>query len=69
MPRPGQRIAQQAQRAGLQSGRAMGRAVRGGAGLAGELIVQLDDGWYRLGFDENGLETKTPYEMNIEREV
>jgi len=37
--------------------------------MADELIVQRDDGWYRVTCGEDGLECETPYEMNIEREV
>lgn len=65
----GQRSAQQAQRAGTQSARAMGRAARSRGSMADELIVQRDDGWYRVTCGEDGLECETPYEMNIEREV
>lgn len=69
MPIAGQRSAQRAQRAGTQSARAMGRAARAGGGMSDALIVQHDDGWYRIACDEAGRECETPYEMNIEREV
>jgi len=66
----GQRAAQQAQRAGTQSSRALGRAARGAGRAVDELIVQLDDGWYRLTEDpKTGQPIKEPYEMNLNREV
>lgn len=66
----GQRVAQQAQRAGTQSSRALGRAASRAGGTVDELIVQLDDGWYRITEDpDTGRSVKEPYEMNIERKV
>lgn len=66
----GQRIAQQAQHAGTQSARAMGRRLGPRGGLADALVVQLDTGWVRITCDpETGLEKVEPYEMTLDREV
>jgi len=37
--------------------------------MSDELIVQRDDGWYRVTCDEDGLECEEAYDMVIEREV
>ena len=66
----GQRVAQQAQRAGMQSSRALGRSASRAGAAVDELIVQLDSGWVRIACDpETGCEKQEPYEMTLDREV
>lgn len=69
MPIAGQRAAQHAQRAGMQSASAMGRAAQARGGLTDELVVQRDDGWYLVTCGADGRECETPYDMSTEREV
>ncbi|MFJ9719889.1 hypothetical protein ACIRPQ_28855 [Streptomyces sp. NPDC101213] len=66
-PVPGQRAAQRPLRAAVAVQRSVGRALNSTSSVSEVVILQTDEGWRQIVFDEEtGQERLVPYEMSEE---